>query len=88
MWYVYILVSGKDGRIYVGSKDDLKRRVREHHGDRCESTASRKPLTLNAYVAVRLPHPQDPDRPRLRCRPLIDVGMPPTNGLAADLSNR
>jgi putative endonuclease len=53
MWYVYILSSKKDGRLYVGSTDDLKRRLEEHHQGRCESTRPRRPLELQAYVAVK-----------------------------------
>ncbi len=53
MWYVYILRSKKDERLYVGSTDDLKRRLEEHREGRCESTRSRRPLELEAYVAVK-----------------------------------
>ena len=53
MWYVYILRSKKDGRLYVGSTDDLKRRLEEHREGRCESTRPRRPLELEAYVAVK-----------------------------------
>ena len=52
MWYVYILKSDKDGKLYVGSTDDLKRRVREHNAGQCQSTRHRRPLRLEAYVAV------------------------------------
>lgn len=52
MWYVYILRSRRDGRCYVGSTDDLKRRVREHRDGRCAATRNRRPLTLEAYIAV------------------------------------
>jgi putative endonuclease len=53
MWYVYILSSKKDGRLYVGSTDDLKRRLEEHRQGRCDSTRPRRPLELQAYVAVK-----------------------------------
>lgn len=53
MWYVYILRSVKDGKHYVGSSDDLKRRLREHNEGRVESTRPRRPLSLEAYIAVR-----------------------------------
>jgi len=52
MWYVYILVSEKDGRLYVGSTDDLKQRLKEHTHGLCQSTRFRRPLRLEAYVAV------------------------------------
>ncbi len=53
MWYVYILSSEKDGNLYVGSTNDLKRRLEEHHDGRCESTRFCRPLDLEAYIAVR-----------------------------------
>jgi len=53
MWYVYILKSLKDGQLYVGSTDDLKRRFREHTTGVCASTQHRRPLRIEAYVAVR-----------------------------------
>jgi predicted GIY-YIG superfamily endonuclease len=53
MWYVYILKSELDGKLYVGSTDDLKRRLREHEQGRSKSTKNRRPLTLEAYIAVK-----------------------------------
>ena len=53
MWYVYILKSKKDNNLYVGSTDDLKRRLEEHRKGRCEATRPRRPLELEAYVAVK-----------------------------------
>ncbi len=53
MWYVYILSSKRDGKLYVGSTNDLKRRVKEHHGGFCPATKNRRPLELEAYIAVR-----------------------------------
>jgi putative endonuclease len=52
MWYVYILRSTKDGNIYVGSTNDLKRRMKQHENGECISTSKRLPLTLESYVAV------------------------------------
>ena len=52
MWYVYILRSATDGRLYVGSTADLKRRLREHNEGECDSTRHRRPLRLEAYIAV------------------------------------
>ena len=52
MWYVYILSSKNDGKLYVGSTNHLQRRLEEHRQGRCESTRSRQPLELEAYVAV------------------------------------
>ncbi len=53
MWYVYILRSTTDGKLYVGSTDDLRRRLGEHEAGQCKSTAYRRPLDLEAYVAVK-----------------------------------
>ncbi len=53
MWYVYILTSKRDGRLYVGSTNDLKRRLEEHRQGQCEPTKSQRPLELEAYVAVK-----------------------------------
>ena len=53
MWYVYVLRSLKDGRFYVGSTNDLKRRVEEHGRGFCEATRHRLPVELEAYVEVR-----------------------------------
>lgn len=53
MWYVYILRSEKDGQLYVGSTNDLERRLQAHRRGQCESTKFRRPLELEAYVAVR-----------------------------------
>ena len=53
MWYVYIVRSLKDRQLYVGSTEDLKRRLKEHEDGRCASTRYRRPLSLEAYVAVR-----------------------------------
>lgn len=53
MWYVYILRSQQNGKLYVGSTDDLKRRIREHRDGRCASTRNRRPWSLQAYIAVQ-----------------------------------
>jgi len=53
MWYVYVLSSKSDGTLYVGSTNDLKRRLEEHRQGRCESTRLRGPMELEAYVAVK-----------------------------------
>lgn len=52
MWYVYILRSERDGDLYIGSTNDLKRRVREHNSGSVTATAPRIPFHLEAYFAV------------------------------------
>jgi predicted GIY-YIG superfamily endonuclease len=51
MWYVYFLQLANDD-IYVGSTNDLKRRVASHGRGRVHSTRSNIPVKLRAYVAV------------------------------------
>ena len=52
MWYVYILRSEIDGKIYIGSTNDLKRRVKQHNSGLVNSTKYRIPLNLESYIAV------------------------------------
>lgn len=51
MFYVYILLSLKDSRLYVGFAGDLRRRVEEHNRGKVFSTAHRRPLKLLGYEA-------------------------------------
>jgi putative endonuclease len=53
MWYVYILKSAVDEFLYVGSTNDLERRLIQHNNGEVESTRPYKPLKLQAYVAVK-----------------------------------
>ena len=53
MWYVYILKMA-DGEYYVGSTNDLKRRIEEHATGQEVSTKWRLPVILEAYIAVKL----------------------------------
>ena len=52
MWYTYILKMA-DGEYYVGSTNDLKRRMEEHTKGREVSTKWRLPAILEAYIAVK-----------------------------------
>lgn len=51
MWYVYVLKSEKDGKMYTGSTGDLRKRLRQHEESRNQSTKHRKPFTLIYYEA-------------------------------------
>jgi putative endonuclease len=51
MHYVYILLSQKDGKFYIGFTSDLQRRLQEHHNGKAQSTKSRRPLKLLYYEA-------------------------------------
>jgi len=57
MWYVYILKSAIDNKLYVGSTNDIARRLTEHNSGKVDSTKNRTPLRLEAYFAVK-------DKPR------------------------
>jgi len=53
MYYVYILKSKKDEDLYVGSTNDLKRRLSEHNAGKIFSTKSRFPFELIYYEAFK-----------------------------------
>jgi putative endonuclease len=51
MYYVYILLSLKDGQFYTGYSTNLKQRLEYHQKGWVKSTKSRRPLTLIFYEA-------------------------------------
>lgn len=51
MFYVYILKSTKDENLYLGSTNDLRRRLREHNNGEVISTKPRRPFELRYYEA-------------------------------------
>jgi len=51
MWYVYFLKLANDA-VYVGSTDDLRRRVSQHQNGYVISTKPHRPIALECYVAV------------------------------------
>ena len=51
MFYVYILKSGKDGKCYIGSTNDLRNRLKLHNRGKVYSTQNRRPLVLIYYEA-------------------------------------
>ena len=51
MSYVYILRSLVDGNLYIGSTNDLRRRIKEHNSGKSFSTRFRKPFILVYYEA-------------------------------------
>jgi putative endonuclease len=53
MWYVYILRSVTDKKLYVGSTNNINRRLTEHNSGKVASTKNRTPLSLEAYCAVK-----------------------------------
>lgn len=48
MYYVYILRSEKDGKLYIGSTSDLTMRLRYHNAGNAHATKDRRPLKLLA----------------------------------------
>ncbi|MDP3948552.1 MAG: GIY-YIG nuclease family protein [bacterium] len=53
MFYVYLLHSAKDGKLYSGFTTDLKKRLLKHNSGKVFSTKSRRPLKL-VYCEVCL----------------------------------
>jgi len=53
MWYVYILRSRIDNNLYIGSTNNIGRRLSEHNSGKVDSTKTRLPFSLEAYVAVK-----------------------------------
>jgi len=51
MFYTYVLRSQKDGKMYIGSTNDLKRRFLEHSNGKSSATKNRRPLILIYYEA-------------------------------------
>lgn len=51
MWYVYFIqLANRD--VYVGSTNDLRRRINEHNAGAVTSTRWLLPARLSCYVAV------------------------------------
>ncbi|MDO8516480.1 MAG: GIY-YIG nuclease family protein [bacterium] len=53
MYYVYILHSAKDGKLYIGSTPNLKSRVIKHNAGYVKATKYRRPLKL-IYAEIYL----------------------------------
>jgi putative endonuclease len=51
MWYVYFLQLSND-HIYVGSTNDLRRRIRSHQSGDVLSTKAHGPVELRSYIGV------------------------------------
>lgn len=51
MFYVYVLKSKSDGKLYIGYTGDLRKRINEHNNGLVQSTKTRTPLTLVYYEA-------------------------------------
>jgi putative endonuclease len=55
MYYVYVLISLKDGKFYTGFTGNLKKRLTEHAEGVTKSTNHRRPFDLIYYEACRDP---------------------------------
>ena len=55
-WYVYVLLSLKDGHFYIGMTKDLKRRLLQHQAGVNVSTAKRRPFELIYFEGHRSQH--------------------------------
>lgn len=53
MFYVYVLKSSKDEELYIGSSNNLKRRLAEHQNGESFSTKFRRPFELVYYEAYK-----------------------------------
>lgn len=51
MFYVYVLKSEKYDELYIGSTNDLRRRIIEHNKGEVRSTHIKKPYKLVYYEA-------------------------------------
>ena len=51
MYYVYVLLSEKDGKFYTGSTGDRVQRLEEHNRGYARSTKNRRQLKLIYYEA-------------------------------------
>lgn len=52
-YYVYVLLSGKDGKFYIGFTADLKKRIEQHNDGKSFATKCRRPFELIFYEAYR-----------------------------------
>ncbi len=53
MFYVYVLKSKGNDRLYFGYSEDLKRRIAEHKAGKVYSTKHRLPIELVYYEAYK-----------------------------------
>ena len=53
MHYVYVLLSKKDNKLYIGKTGDLRRRFKEHNDGLNLSTKNRVPFVLVYYEAYK-----------------------------------
>ena len=54
MVYLYILKSKKDNNLYIGSTNNIERRISEHNNGLVTSTKSRKPFELIYFEGYKI----------------------------------
>jgi putative endonuclease len=54
MYYVYVLFSEKDNKLYIGFTLDLKKRFYKHTSGFVQATKNRRPLKLIYYESYTL----------------------------------
>ncbi|MEO5344612.1 MAG: GIY-YIG nuclease family protein, partial [Gammaproteobacteria bacterium SHHR-1] len=52
MWYVYVLRSAKNKTLYIGSTNNIKRRVKEHKTGLCISTKANRPWKIETIIVL------------------------------------
>lgn len=55
-YYVYVLFSHKDHKLYTGYSTNLKQRIHDHYHGKVRATKDRLPLELIHYEAYRNDH--------------------------------
>ena len=53
MFYTYLLGSQKDKELYIGSTNNLRKRMAEHNSGKVPSTQSRIPMMLLYYESYK-----------------------------------
>ena len=53
MYYVYVLKSAVDKKLYISSTDDISRSLNEHNSGQVEETKNKTPLILETYITVK-----------------------------------
>ena len=51
MHYVYVLLSAKDNKFYIGYTQDIEKRIKDHNQGKNTSTQTCRPLKLLYYEA-------------------------------------
>ena len=51
MYFVYILKSQLNESLYVGSTEDIKRRLAEHNNGKAKYSSTKRPFTLKWFCA-------------------------------------